>query len=475
MCPDDETLSNHGLESQGLTARPRRLLVVALELDRPLERPTPHALEEVDEVLLGRGASRTWSRRTQEGRRQLVLQLPDRWMSREHARLMRAGEQWMLEDVNSKNGLRVNDVPRTRGWLADGDLIELGRTLLLFREVDAGPALAPEASTGEPPPPVPGFATMTRGLTEELEKLARVARTSVPVVVEGETGTGKELLARAYHVLSEWPGAFVAVNCGALPDTLVQSELFGYRKGAFSGATEDRPGLIRSAERGTLFLDEIGELPLPSQASLLRVLQESEVLPVGGTRPLAVDLRVVAATNRDLGRMAREGTFRSDLLARLSGLRLWIPPLRERREDLGLLVAELLRRLVPPGARGPSLTPAAARALFLHDWPRNVRELEHCLALAVALSPESIDLEHLPPELRRAPSVPASPAPAPVAPRASTADPERTTDSGREELLALLREHHGNVSRVAQALGTSRAQVHRLLKRHGLEPDSFRS
>jgi len=316
---------------------------------------------------------------------------------------------------------------------------------------------------------------MNRGLTEELEKLARVARTSVPVVVEGETGTGKELLARAYHVLSERPGAFVAVNCGALPDTLVQSELFGYRKGAFSGATEDRPGLLRSAERGTLFLDEIGELPLPSQASLLRVLQESEVLPVGGTRPLAVDLRVVAATNRDLGRMAREGTFRSDLLARLSGLRLWIPPLRERREDLGLLVAELLRRLVPPGARGPSLTPAAARALFLHDWPRNVRELEHCLALAVALSPESIDLEHLPPELRRAPSVPASPAPAPVAPRASTADPERTTDSGREELLALLREHHGNVSRVAQALGTSRAQVHRLLKRHGLEPDSFRS
>ncbi len=470
MSSDDETLSNQGPEPRGQSARPRQFLLVALELDRPLEYPSLHGLEELDEVLLGRGASRVWSRQAHEGRRQLVLQLPDRWMSREHARLVRAGEQWMLEDVNSKNGLRVNDVPRTRGWLADGDWIELGHTLLLFRETAAaGPAFAPDARTGEPRAPVPGFATMSPVLSEELAKLARVARTPVPVVLEGETGTGKELLARAYHALSERPGAFVAVNCGALPDTLVQSELFGYRKGAFSGATEDRPGLIRSAERGTLFLDEIGELPLPAQASLLRVLQESEVLPVGGTRPLSVDLRVVAATNRELSRMVREGTFRSDLLARLSGLRLSIPSLRQRREDLGLLVAELLRRLVPPGSRGPSLTPAAARALFLHDWPRNVRELEHCLALAVALSPESIDLEHLPAELRRAPAEPSSPGPAPAAPRAANADSER------EELLGLLREHRGNVSRIAEALATSRAQVHRLLKRHGLEPDSFRS
>jgi len=467
---DEETLSNQG-EAQEQVARPRQqLLLVALEMERPLEYPTLHALDALDEVLLGRGASRAWSQRAHEGRRQLALQLPDRWMSREHARLVRAGGQWMLEDVNSKNGLRVNGVPQTRGWLADGGLIEVGHTLLLFRETAAaGPAFAPDARTGAPRAPVPGFATLNPALAEELAKLARVARTPVPVVVEGETGTGKELLARAYHALSERPGAFVAVNCGALPDTLVQSELFGYRKGAFSGASEDRPGLIRSSDGGTLFLDEIGELPLPAQASLLRVLLESEVLPVGGTRPLAVDLRVVAATNRDLGQMVRGGTFRSDLLARLSGLRLKLPPLRERREDLGLLVVELLRRLVPPVARGPSLTPAAARALFLHDWPRNVRELEHCLALAVALSPERIDMEHLPAELRREPPGPATSEPAPVVPRASPASCER------EELLGLLREHRGNVSQVAQALGTSRAQVHRLLKRHRLEPDSFRS
>ncbi|MFY0563005.1 sigma 54-interacting transcriptional regulator [Archangium lansingense] len=467
MPPDDETLSNQGPESQAPAARPRQFLLVVMEMEDPLAPPCLYGLEALDEVLLGRGASRVWSRQEHEGRRQLVLQLPDRWMSREHARLMRAGDQWMLEDVNSKNGLRVNDEPRTRGWLADGDLLELGHTLLLFRETaSTGPAFAPDASAGEPRVPVPGFATMNPGLLQELAKLARVARTPVPVVLEGETGTGKELLARAYHALSERPGEFVAVNCGALPDTLVQSELFGYRKGAFSGASEDRLGLVRSSDRGTLFLDEIGELPLPAQASLLRVLQESEVLPVGGTRPLPVDLRVVAATNRDLGRMVREGTFRSDLLARLSGLRLWIPPLRERREDLGLLVAELLRRLVPPGARSPSFTPAAARALFRHDWPRNVRELEHGLALAVALSPERIDLEHLPAELQAEPPG-----------RATKAEPPKTStqDQERDELLTLLRKHRGNVSQIAEALGTSRAQVHRLFKRHGLDPQGFRS
>ncbi|AKI99385.1 FHA domain-containing protein [Archangium gephyra] len=467
MSPNDETLSNPASGSLKPAARPRPFLLVVMEMEHPLARPGLCGLDALDEVLLGRGATRVWSRQSHEGRRQLVLQLPDRWMSREHARLVRAGEQWMLEDVNSKNGLRVNGETRGRGWLANGDLLELGHTLLMFRlTASTEPAFSPEASGGEPQEPVPGFATMNPGLTQELAKLARVARTPVPVMVEGETGTGKELLARAYHALSGRPGDFVAVNCGALPDTLVQSELFGYRKGAFSGATEDRPGLVRSSDRGTLFLDEIGELPLPAQASLLRVLQESEVLPVGGTRPLAVDLRVVAATNRDLGRMVREGTFRSDLLARLSGLRLWIPPLRERREDVGLLVAELLRRLVPAGARGPSFTPAAARALFRYDWPRNVRELEHALALAVALSPERIDLEHLPAELQVKPP--------PRAPEAAPAEPPSDSRE-RDELLALLREHQGNVSQIAQALGTSRAQVHRLFKRHGLEPESFRS
>ncbi len=465
MSRDEETLSEQEPGTREPVAPVRPFLVVALECERPLEGPSLHWLDGLDEVHVGRGEAREWSRQVHEGRRRLLLRIPDRRISRDHARFVRAGERWMLEDVRSKNGLRVNDEPRTRGWLEDGDLIELGHAFLLFREVAlAGPALQEDVDLEGLRAPVPGYGTLSPGLVEALETLARVARTPVPVVVEGETGTGKELLARAYHALSGRKGEFVAVNCGALPDTLVQSELFGYRKGAFSGAGEDRPGLIRGAEGGTLFLDEIGELPLASQASLLRVLQEREVLPVGATRPIKVDLRLIAATNRDLERAVREGAFRADLLARLSGLRLRLPPLRERPEDLGLLLALLLRRHVP-GGQALAVTPEAARALFHHDWPRNVRELEHCLALAVALSPQRLGREHLPAQLREGLA----------GPRMERAAGEPSTpERERDALLALLREHRGNVSRIAQALNTSRAQVHRLFKRHGLTPEGFR-
>jgi DNA-binding NtrC family response regulator len=392
--PNDETLSNPASGSLKPAARPRPFLLVVMEMEQPLARPGLYGLDALDEVLLGRGATRVWSRQSHEGRRQLVLQLRDRWMSREHARLVRAGEQWMLEDVNSKNGLRVNGTALGRGWLADGDLIELGHTLLLFRlTAGTGPAFSLDASGGEPQEPVPGFATMNPGLTQELAKLARVASTPVPVVVEGETGTGKELLARAYHALSGRPGEFVAVNCGALPDTLVQSELFGYRKGAFSGATEDRPGLVRSSDRGTLFLDEIGELPLPAQASLLRVLQESEVLPVGGTRPLAVDLRVVAATNRDLAAAVREGRFREDFYYRLNVFSIEVPPLRERKEDLVPLAHAVLARKGLPASK---LSKEAETRLTGYTWPGNVRELENALERSLILSGEGdIQAEHL--------------------------------------------------------------------------------
>jgi DNA-binding NtrC family response regulator len=467
VAPNDETLSNLEGEASGSAPAVRPFLVVALECEHPLEGARLHWLEGLEELRIGRGETREQARQVHEGRRQLLLRLPDRWMSKEHARFVRAGGRWMVEDAGSKNGLQVNGEPQQRAWLEDGDFIEIGHTFVLFREaVLANPVSAAEADPREQEAPVPGFRTLNPALAGELAKLARVARTPVPVVVEGETGTGKELLARAYHGLAGRAGAFVAVNCGALPEALVQSELFGYRKGAFSGAGEDRLGLVRSADGGTLFLDEIGELPLESQASLLRVLQEGEVLPVGATRPLKVDLRLIAATNRDLERMMKEGTFRSDLLARLSGLRLRLPPLRERPEDLGQLVAILLRRSLPAGAKEPSLTPKAARALFQYDWPRNVRELEHSLALAVALSPERIDREHLPPELQAEPPK--------RAPEAAPAQPS-TQAQQRDELLTLLRKHRGNVSQIAEALGTSRAQVHRLFKRHGLDPQSFRS
>src|SRR5690606_9536217 len=232
-------------------------------------------------------------------------------------------------------------------------LVTLGYTLFLFRAALSVTGGVPEwVDAGAREPAAPGMATLLPQLERELDRLARVAPSDVTVMVRGETGTGKEILARAVHALSGRSGEMVAINCGALTDTLVESERFGHRKGAFSGATEDAPGLIRMSHGGTLLLDEIGDRPPASQAAFLRVLQEREVMAVGGTRPVPVDLRVVSATHRDLEALVAQGRFRADLLARVSGFRIDLPPLRERREDLGLLIGALLRKLAGPAAGG---------------------------------------------------------------------------------------------------------------------------
>jgi transcriptional regulator with PAS, ATPase and Fis domain len=288
-----------------------------------------------------------------------------------------------------------------------------------------------------------------------LRALAEVAPSTLPVLVRGETGTGKELAARAVHARSGRAGPFVAVNCGALPATLVESELFGARRGAYSGAVEERVGLVRAAEGGTLFLDEIGDLAAPSQAALLRVLEEREVLPLGAARPLRVDVRFVAATHRDLDALAQAGTFRADLLARLAGFTLALPPLRARREDLGLLARALLAREAPERAARATFSVEAARALFRHRWPANVRELGKCLHAAALLARDgAIGLAELPEALRVAPDE------APL----SDEDARR-----RAELAALVERHGGNVSAIARALGKDRKQVQRWLKRFKIE------
>jgi transcriptional regulator with GAF, ATPase, and Fis domain len=247
------------------------------------------------------------------------------------------------------------------------------------------------------------------------------------------------------------------VNCGAIAATLVESELFGHRRGAFSGAVDDHPGVIRGADRGTLLLDEIGDLPLPAQSALLRVLQEEEVLPVGATRPLKVDLRVVAATNHDLDALVAQNRFRPDLLGRISGYACTLPPLRERREDFALLVAALLEKV--SAANHLAFSPDAARALLRHPWPLNIRELEKCLSSAAVLSrDERVELEDLP-EYLGAPPV--------------ARPPDEQNFKRRDELVALLREHAGNVTSVARAMGKARTQVQRWLRRYAIDPFSF--
>jgi DNA-binding NtrC family response regulator len=462
-------------------ARPEPHLVVVLDCDRPLAGSSRHSLREVREVRIGRGAERAAAR---EGER-LALSFPSRWMSTSHVRILSDGPCWVLEDLGSRNGTRVNGRQVAHLVLTDGDLIEAGHAILLFREALHGPPAAPLDANFPPArargasPPLsgsggadePGLRTLVPAIATDIEMLIRIAASSVPVLLRGETGTGKEVLARAVHAVSKRSGAFVAVNCGAIPEALVESHLFGHVKGAFSGAVRDDPGFVRAASGGTLFLDEIGDLAPASQAALLRVLQEGEVVPVGTTRPLAVDFRVVAATHRPLEALVGAGTFRADLLARLDGFTFVLRPLRERREDIGLLTADLLGA-IPEANREIKLSPDAGRALVRYEWPLNIRELEHSLARACALAAggDAIDIGHLPPAVRKAGEA--------VAPPHTTGDagsPESSDSRLRAQLEELLTAHEGNIAQVARTLGKARMQVHRWLKRFEIDPRRYRS
>ena len=444
------TLSQSDAASQSTKLKVDEL-VLLLECDRPLAGSTRHRIDDVDSVLLGRGSVR----RCERGSASLAVRVPDARMSTRHAMISRDGNGWVVSDERSKNGVVVNGRRVERQLLRDGDVLECGRTFFLFRMGQPSHADAhsdvDSADWGEVPA---GLATFHEALATQVRALPEIARAPIPVLVLGPSGSGKELVARAIHDLSRRPGSFVPVNCGALPENLVEAELFGARRGAYTGATEDKRGLVRASDEGTLFLDEIGDLPLRAQPALLRVLQEREVLSVGSTRAAAVDLRVVAATHRNLDEMVDGERFRADLLGRLSGLVLRLPPLNERLEDLGLLIAALLLR---HSAGETTLSPDAMRLLLQHRWPLNIRELEHCLMGALAVSPQRIGVEHLPRSIRQ----PSNEAPASQRPRRRLT-PEQL--GRRQALCALLEQHGRNISAVARHLGKDRVQIRRWMK-----------
>jgi transcriptional regulator with AAA-type ATPase domain len=437
-------------------------LYLLLECDRPRAASARHVLGGLDRVRIGRAGDRESGRAGVE----LDLGVPDSRMSQEHAVLVRELGRWIALDAGSKNGVIVNGVRHRRAVLGDGDLVELGHTLFLFRDRGGDAPLPPDCDAADLAQAAQCMRTFVPALLGSFADLTRVAASRIAVLIHGESGTGKELLARAVHRLAARAGPLVAVNCGALPATLVESELFGYRKGAFSGADADRDGLVRSAEGGTLLLDEIGDLPLGSQASLLRVLQEREVIPLGSSRPIPVDVQVVAATHHELEEMVAGGRFRRDLYARIAQFVIRLPPLRGRREDLGLLVAALLERR-GSGAAALRFHVGAARAMFRYDWPLNVRELEACLDIAGALADDGvIRVEHLPEPVRT--GVPAGPrGAAPL--ELSAADARR-----REQLIDMLRENGGNISAVARVMGKARVQIHRWLKRYHIDASRYR-
>ncbi len=464
--PDTTENASDDLRTAVLPSKP--YLFVVLHGDRPLEGGARYDLSKLDLVTIGRGAARSAEPDRQGDRRTLDVRLAGRTISSTHARLIHSGGSWIFEDAQSKNGSFLNGERVSRATLRDGDFLEIGSTILRYRANLPSSGGAPEIfDSREQPVKTHGFATLLPQLAEQYAALAQIAAMPVAVLLLGETGTGKEVLARAVHSLSGRSGAFVAVNCGGLPASLLESQLFGHLKGAFPGAARDEPGYIRSADRGTLFLDEIGDLPLPAQAALLRVLQEREVVPVGSTRATKVDLRVIAATHKPLEQMAARGEFRSDLLARLSGYRHQLVPLRARIEDLGVLVGDLLHRSEIPNANQIQLSNAAARRLLRHGWPLNIRQLQQHLAVAAVFAKDGIiEPAHLPEATVNAPSSHPS----------SKSDPTEPLDPDtlRQTLVALLEKHQGKVSHVARDMGKARMQIHRWMQRFGIDPNQYR-
>ncbi len=302
-----------------------------------------------------------------------------------------------------------------------------------------------------------------------LERLETVAGSDAPVLVTGESGTGKELVARSIHTLSpRRQKAFVAVNCAAFPETLLEAELFGHERGAFTGAVKKRDGRFKAADGGTLMLDEISEIPLPAQAKLLRVLQEGVFEPLGTNAPVSVDVRIVSASNRNLKQRVAEGRFREDLYYRLNVLDLNIPPLRERRGDIPLLVEFFLRRKA--GERAPAaISPRAWAALAEYSFPGNVRELEHAVEHAVVLSRGgAIDLEHLPRDIVGARAVAGAAGELGGGSGALRPLAVAVKEFEREYLVRALAACEGRKARAAEMLGISRKNLWEKLKAHGL-------
>jgi DNA-binding NtrC family response regulator len=464
--PDIDTLEDSLASHRPGVMRVHPYLFIVLECDRPSSGGARYALAGVDEVVVGRGPERGAMRQVGGGLARLLVRIPGRSMSSTHARLLREADGWVLEDARSTNGSFVNGQRVERASLQEGDVIELGHTILVLRNALPTPlGTVPTFDSNELGSTIAGMLTLHPTLWAEFATLTRLAGSELPMLLLGDTGTGKEVLARAVHALSDRPGPFVAVNCGAFPPNLVESHLFGHVKGSFSGAIKDEPGVIRSAERGTLLLDEIGDLPITAQPALLRVLQEQEVIPVGSVRPTKVDVRVIAATHQPLEQFVEEGRFRRDLFARLDGFRFKLPTLYNRREDLGVIIAEILRSSSEPELR---LTTEAGVALAMYEWPFNIRELvqrlkrARVLAQGAPVTPAHFALQQEPP----APS---------VARPSSSQQPLSPEDARlRREIMLKLEEHGGNIAEVARDMGKARMQVHRWLKRFGIDADSFR-
>ncbi len=419
------------------------------------------ALQGRKAFTIGRGAS-------------CDIVIEDDSLSREHARLS-FEEDVTICDLGSKNGTVVAGqrvAPRAPATIALGTPIELGGVMIVLQR-----GLPPSEGLAPAPSPRKSRRTHSAVIADPAMRhlyalLDVVAPSPLSVLILGETGVGKEVYADALHARSSRArGPFVPVHCAALPETLLEAELFGYEKGAFTGATSRKPGIFESAEGGTVFLDEIGEVPLATQARLLRVLESGEVMRLGSVRPITVDVRFVSATHRDLRALIAEQRFRADLYFRLDGMSIHLPPLRSRRADVRALAEMFIEKAAKASKRKtPALTATAMARLEAYDWPGNVRELRNVLDRAVLLSAgASIDEEHLAvadPEAfgdRVAKK-------RDQAPQADAEDElkSRLRDLEKQRIEDALAKHAGNQSQAAKVLGISRFTLMNKLETFGM-------
>ncbi|MEO8213580.1 MAG: sigma 54-interacting transcriptional regulator [Myxococcales bacterium] len=406
-----------------------------------------------DELEIGRSPSEGAAARG------AALAVVDPLVSSEHARIVRISRGgFELSDLGSKNGtLADNARVEGRVRLRNGALVFFGNHVALFRMVSA---LELEAIKAELVSPLGPVATTSPTLAVACDRLRRLARADGELLILGETGVGKEVYARAVHAQSGRRGRFTAINCGAIPRELVESELFGYRQGAHSTAHQAKAGLIEEAEGGTLFLDEIGEMTQEAQIKLLRFLQDRELTPLGSTRPRKIDVRIIAATNRTTSSGKTPTGLRDDVIARLGAAPIHLPPLRQRLEDIGALAAHFLR-----ATPGITFDQPAFRALVLYDWPLNVRELEKIVTTAAVLTggQRPISLRDLPEPIARATT-------AQPAGLRRVAGPSPTP----AQIEDLLRRYNGNVADVSRELGKHRAAVWRWMKKWGIGVEKYK-
>jgi DNA-binding NtrC family response regulator len=414
------------------------------------------------------------------------LQLPDPSVSRVHARIFRVGSRYFLADLGSRNGTHANGTRVSQLPLDDGQTFQVGPYRIHFLRPHAAPPSGEEPTVAmvpggpaavkrtQPPrpsrpalPPTAGNAPFglvggSSSLRKLVETIRRAGASDAAVLIEGETGSGKELVARGLHDSSERRDRpFIVVNCGAISSELIESELFGHEKGAFTGATAQRRGAFELAHNGTIFLDEIGELPYILQPKLLRSLEQKEIKRVGGNDTLLADVRILAATNRNLREEVAGKAFREDLYFRVGAITLSVPPLRDRREDIAPIARHFLGGMSrPSGGPVPILSPAALDILISHDWPGNVRELRNAIQRAVVMAGGTElgadDFAFLRQSVKANGETPA------------VEGLSRWEQAERANILAELSRQGGNKTRTARSLGIAKSTLFEKLKRYGI-------